>query len=540
MMTTERDKIRAEVLDAWNELTAEEREERPPLTPERLNELADAVARGRSEWRTSAIPYAQDAWFNLHGWRGTVPEAEAMEQVAVAVIAQESNSRETAAELASLVEMELDHLRNEIARAIAPGGRASWLRIDTAEQIHTPITAETDDGPILAWDAVAANWLETRLGAREAAREMRALARERWSSHERERDLWTPGHEPTVAGLWHLWQRGAEGVPRIVIWVCEAVWQRDREAIGRRGSAEHATSTRFATQLALFGKRSTPRRETHLGETFDAYPMPGGATWLVSRDDVASAPVVSDGAARAISSMEIGLAELRLVHYVTTCIHEALRSGRPWTDAQRIQIPRGRALAKALGMGDDGRAAERANEAVIALARVNIRDRRGHVVGLWGRPDEEAPSPGRPGSFYLSLRELLLPWQLRKIPGYSVLAPMCDTLPPDEWSPARSRENVARLGFSMTAAWRTQAGRRHGREWLERPGLLLTDSVWAEVGHGLDRERTVHELAESGWWEYSDRLLIPGKKLTKMAAGLNRSAEMAKENSKKKKTGKRH
>lgn len=391
------------------------------------------------------------------------------------------------------------------------------------------VEAELDAGGVLWLDEAGAAWLEreaTGAWGRRAADGYREAAKDRADGWREQLAL--PGCERDAGALWRAWFAPDEHpVPSLfardlarVLWLDEV-----GPAWARSDHAELALSRAATAQLVMLGgPRKPARRELVHGVVHDVYEIEGGRSLLVE------APIVSGDVATLAdgAGFGIGLNELRVLHYVALTFYEAARSGEPWNRLQRLRIAKGRNLAIRLGMGDDGKASKNANEAVLRLSRVNVRDRRGNLVGLWGRPDEEAAAPGREASFILPLRELMLPYQLRRLEDYRVLVPLPDALPDDAWLPARRRADLARLAFGMAGAWRDRAGERHGAAWLDRPGLPLTDALWRDVGHALDRDEALERLAAVGWWSYEGGLLVPGPALPLMGAALLRSAELAK------------
>jgi hypothetical protein len=390
------------------------------------------------------------------------------------------------------------------------------------------VEADLEAGGVLWLDEAGAAWLEREargVWGRNAADDVREKAKERadfWRDHGT-----LGGWERDAAKLWRLWfdpDRSPVPVPfarslALALWIDEVgpTWAR-----GRR--AELGLSREAAGQLVMFGTGRKPSRRVEVsGALHDVYDLEGGRELLIE------VPFVSDELAAHASDGRagIGLTELRLLHYVPMTLYEQLRDGGPWDGS--VRIARGRKLAIRLGMGDDAKAAKQADAAVVALSRYNLRDKRGNLVGLWGRPDEEAHAPGRDAAFILSLRELMIPYRLRRLEDYRVVMPLMDTLPDDKWTGARNRADVARLAFGMAGAWRDRAGERHGALWLGRPGVPLTDELWRAVGQGLDRDEVLEQLTRSGWWTLDGALIVPGPALPLMRDGLTRSAEIAKE-----------
>ena len=98
---------------------------------------------------------------------------------------------------------------------------------------------------------------------------------------------------------------------------------------------------------------------------------------------------------------------------------------------------------------------------------------------------------------------------------------MADEMPDRRIVDRSQAAHVARLGLALPMAWRDAAGRSNGSPWLERPGIEVTDALWAEIGGGLDREAVLVGMEETGWIERDQGRVLPGPVLPRLRADLD-------------------
>ena len=222
-----------------------------------------------------------------------------------------------------------------------------------------------------------------------------------------------------------------------------------------------------------------------------------------------------------------------------------------WSRAvPRLRLPRGKALAEALGMPSKGSAGKDADAALWAWSAVELRSPPGTLRRLVHRPEGVSCAPGRTGAWLVTPGELLHPTRLLAEMGelgrrdglafadrpWRRLLPWPDELAPDDWtSNSNQRGDAAFVGLGLVLTWTEGAGREHGARWLEAPGVALNDPGWAELvdrasaeGLNAQRSRALDSWQEAGWVAVEGDLVSPGPQLPRLTRVLNEAAEGAK------------
>ncbi len=392
-------------------------------------------------------------------------------------------------------------------------------------------------GPVLAADGMLADLL-AELGDEAAAREVRersAARVARWLAPEP--DLGLPGDPGAGPGdLWREWWGGMvpEGCPvasPAIVRVLRATWARFRPNV-ERGRRHLPAAPASAVQLVL-NLHGAQRRSTYddKGRSFVLYDLPPSSDLeRVARFELPRGPSTTEGALRLTlqdETLRLSVYPYLLLHYVVMTLDARLSAGDvPWDAVPRLELPTGKALARAINAGESGKIAADVETAFHLLASLEATDGRGNMARLWGAPERRAHGGGRAAAWLVTPGELLRPTFVRTQPKDSrwrVLVYAPDVMPPTEWAGPTKAALVARLGLTLPMYWRDASGRNNGQSWIERPGIPL--SGWSEWGQGLEQRRTLDELERGEWLTIDRGMVAPGPKLPRMSEALHEWAK---------------
>ena len=411
-------------------------------------------------------------------------------------------------------------------------------------------------GMMLAADAVFAGWLPTLATADEEfnadlrvyAAKVEAAAVERWrafttgASDAKQLDMFP---DPRIA-LWGLWVQSPNNhgwteigaskllrnVARYVVRAAVPGWRDELVQIER---AQHMQpglpAPLFAATLQTQGARVGAVFQAQ-GKDFRALDM-GDRTAV--HVDVGALP---EGVARSLAgggAFPWSVAHYRVLSLVVNELRRAIDTGETWTGPTVrpvVRIPRGKALATALGMAADGPSGRQADEAVSVVSSLRFQGPDGPLALFTLEGTGIARAPGRAGAWDVTIGRALLPLEVAKMPknqpDWRRLVPYPDELPDPGWVGNRRRYGDAtRAALALPLLWRTAAGAEHGKRWSEQPGVVLTRSAWNEHADGLDMARALDAWGAEGWIEVAGGLVVPGPKLPRLRAMLDGAAEGA-------------
>jgi len=415
---------------------------------------------------------------------------------------------------------------------------------------EAPVWGSTPPGVndgMLALDAAGADFLARfEDDGRKTAEALREKAAERW------RDF--TGDQGDLAGgppLWRLWR----------LWLPDPGWVETNRA--------HPPSP-FALALCAVLWRDVVRPEREkAARRFPGMPVPAGQlvldlrgdlevrSWDEEGRDVVGLVDLSSGVRIDTARLPLAVAErllrgdltdlrrldlLRLLDLVLDRLTaEMERAPYDGHRVPKLELPTGKALARALGKPESGSAAAQAEGTLFALSGVQLPDPNGTLQRLLLSPERRAHGGGRKAAWLVVPGELLLPTFAARMPHsarrWRRVVPWPDELAPADW-PRRwcDYADAAYLAFAVLLDWTLAAGRQHGRRWLEAPGVTVDDAWWdalieqahAEVLRG-DRDNALAAWTEAGWGEVGDGLLRPGPELPRLQRALEGAAKGARQ-----------